>query len=697
MGKGRVAARLPDEVVSDLKRSGLDVGDARLLRIEARTAAQLREQTKLGSRSGYVLPYFDLDGKPTTYHRVRFLGEQSPVEVLSHGALKYWQPPKALPHLYFPPYLSWRAVLDDVAQPLYLVEGEKKAALGVKLLKRAFAGIGGVWSWTSKKAAVEVIPDLLPFLKPGRRVILVFDTEAVENVQVYAAREALTSAIWKRGAAPEILTLPALSDREKTGLDDFLVAKGPKAVRAFEELAPVPSEYALALNEVSNELCYIEQQHAVYSFKTGALFDRPQRLTQLAYANRKVWTMDRAGKMVEKNVVAEWLSWSGRRAHTALAYEPAGKPVTERNELNVWPGWGVTPKRGPVTLFLELLDRFFEGATSEHRRWFLRWLAYPLQHPGQKLATAVVLFSREHGTGKTLIGETIGRIYGKNFTVLNAEALHSPFNTWARHKQFVLGEELTGSERRADAERLKLLVTQERVVINAKFQPSYELPDRANYLLTTNHADALNLDVYDRRFFVHEVISDKLPAEFFQRYDRWYRSDAGAGAIFQYLLDFDLGDFGRRDPAPATKAKVEMQSLSDQPVDFNVRQVIEAPEAFLNVGGKPIERDLFKTSELLIILDPEGRKRLTEHALAKALRRAGIRQLEPTRVSSGPARLYAIRNQRRWLDSTHAERAAHYDGVPISDVKPDPKVQVRKASARRIARKRKAVKRGKKR
>lgn len=650
--------RLPADVLADLARSGLTAVDARVLRISALSPAQAKVLTKLGSRSAYKLPYFDLDGTPSTFLRVRFLGEASPVEQRDGKSLRYWQPPKSSPHLYFPPYIKWRAVLADPTETIYVVEGEKKAALGTKLLQRPVVGLGGIWSWGSRKAGISVVPDLVPFLAAGRKVVLVFDAEPVENADVTAAREHLANAVWQRGATPLILTLPLVDDA-KTGLDDFLLARGTEA---FNAIVPLQTEYSQALLNLNSELCYIESHHAIYHPRTGTLFARTQQLTQLAYAHRKILSFDRAGNPVEKNLVAEWLGWAGRRSHSALAYDPGVGPITEKNELNVWPGWPLEPKRGPVTLFLELVDRFFEGVRAEERAWFLRWLAYPLQRPGTKLATATVLFSRDHGTGKTLLGQTMGRIYGQNYVVLNAEALHSPFNTWARHRQFVLGEELTGSERRADAERLKLLVTQERVTINAKFQPAYELPDRCNYLLTTNHADALNLDVYDRRFFVHEVVADKLPTSFFRSYDKWYRSDAGAAALFAYLLDLDVKGFEPLGAALLTRAKGEMQQLSDLPVDYLIKELLDAPERFLSLAGKPVERDLFTPRELVTLIDPDGRRKFSEQAVAKALRRVGIRQLDVTRTKSGAVRLYALRNQERWVSAPHVARAKHYDG-----------------------------------
>src|ERR1044072_7309831 len=93
--------------------------------------------------------------------------------------------------------------------------------------------------------------------------------------------------------------------------------------------------------------------------------------------------------------------------------------------FNVWPGWGCEPKKGDITLWKKLLDHLFTDADKEDRIWFERWLAYPLQHPGTKMYSAAVMHGIYHGTGKSLIGFMMGKIYGRNFTEVSKDMLDS--------------------------------------------------------------------------------------------------------------------------------------------------------------------------------------------------------------------------------------------------------------------------------
>src|SRR6185503_6991791 len=167
------------------------------------------------------------------------------------------------------------------------------------------------------------------------------------------------------------------------------------------------------------------------------------------------------------------------------------------------PGWHCTPRAGSVKLWQKLVDHLFTGSEPEAKKWFIQWLAYPLQHPGTKLLTSCVIHSRFQGNGKTLLGEVMRFVYGKNFKSISQEAFSGAFNSWASKKQFVCGDDISGSDKRKEIDRLKLFITQTHLTVNEKFKNEYEIRDTISYLWSSNHADVLYLEALDRRFFVH--------------------------------------------------------------------------------------------------------------------------------------------------------------------------------------------------
>ena len=198
-----------------------------------------------------------------------------------------------------------------------------------------------------------------------------------------------------------------------------------------------------------------------------------------------------------------------RQEADKLTYKPGEDQIID-NQFNTWPGWGTEPKEGDVQPFLRLINHLMQGAEDEAIKWLLQWFAYPIQNPGVKMFSSVVFHGNKHGTGKSLIGYTVGQIYGKNFTELSQSDLDASFNEWAENTQFVMGDEITGSNKRQYSDYLKKLITQKEIRINAKHIRSYNIPDCINYFFTSNKADSFFLEDNDRRYFIHDIIADPL-------------------------------------------------------------------------------------------------------------------------------------------------------------------------------------------
>lgn len=68
------------------------------------------------------------------------------------------------------------------------------------------------------------------------------------------------------------------------------------------------------------------------------------------------------------------------------------------------------------------------SVTEAERRWFWQWLAYPIQHPGTKLFSAVLIIGPQ-GSGKNLLGMLMQAIYGRNYRLIGPGELHGDFNS----------------------------------------------------------------------------------------------------------------------------------------------------------------------------------------------------------------------------------------------------------------------------
>lgn len=643
-------------MLKDLKRSGLTDADARKAGYKPLSAKDTNDLTGIRAES-YLIPYHDVNGNPSDFWRVRY----TEVPLGAFGTMRkrpprYSQLLNTLPYFYFPSRIDWTGISQDASEPIAITEGEKKAEKACKSGIPCIA-VGGVWAWRSKKKGVPAIADFDAIKWKDRRVWLVFDNDLMTNPLVIGALAGLSSQLHKRGAHVYIKYLP--KGPGKIGLDDYLLKRN---VAAFLKLREDEYKKSARIWQLNNRLAWIKRISATYDFETSRMYPTKATL-QYAFTDDHFEEPRANGEGFKTVLSADaWAAWPERRKYFDIGYSPGDDPVftdDDVEKVNTWAGWGVEPEPGTVKPFLDLLDYLFDGE-PELRAWLLQWLAYPLQNPGAKVLTAVLLHSRRQGIGKSFVGYLMGDIYGENFNVISQDELQSSFNDWVVSKQFILGEEITGNNSRREADRLKNMLTREVLNVNIKYQPGYRMADCANYLFTSNHVDALFLDDYDRRTFVHEIRGPAKPDAFYKRIDVWRDKYKGA-TLFHYLLNaVDLSGFNPKSPAPASGAKDDMIALSKSDLDLAVITLAENPNDILRFKDTLIDRDLFTTSEVVSYLRFPDSRNISNIALSKALRRAGFRR-RIVYTSEGTKRLWAVRNVRKWNAASDGSWVKHYD------------------------------------
>ena len=244
-----------------------------------------------------------------------------------------------------------------------------------------------------------------------------------------------------------------------------------------------------------------------------------------------------------------------------VGFDPSGKDRMVK--LNTWKGWPMQPKAGACDKLLGLLHYLCgnEANGDEIFRWVLRWMAYPLQHPGAKMASAIIMHGPQ-GTGKSTVWQCLAKIYGDYATVLNQRGLEDRFNSdWVDSKLFILAEEVvTRAEMWHIKNELKELITGEWIRVNPKNIAAYRQRNQVNGVFLSNENQPLPLDNDDRR---HCVIYTP-PALSEAEYDEVFLEieNGGVDALYQYLLDLELGDFHPKKRPPMTDAKRDLIALS---------------------------------------------------------------------------------------------------------------------------------------
>lgn len=638
----------------------------KLLGLKPCTAAECAALKLPATAAGFVLPYFDLSGKPTKFFRYRYLEETRKGFALQTDKkpLRYGQPASTVNEVYFPPLLDWRKHLSSGA-PVILTEGELKAACATSLGLPTI-GLGGVWCFMSKRAEVALLPQLAAIDWKSRLVVICYDSDAVTNPDVVLAEGTLARRLLAQGAVVRIARIPTNGDR-KVGLDDYLAAHGAETFKTKVLAKAFEFTPSAALHDFNVRVVYIHQPGIVYSYERKMMI-APAAFVQHAYANEQYeeYSVDANGNTKVKTLqtAAEWLKWPGRAELTGITYAPGQSQITDEGKLNTWPGWGVTDAvKGDVSPWKELLDHLF-GEEKAARTYFERWCAYPIQHPGAKMAVAAALWGSVHGSGKTMVGHVLMRLYGENATEVKDHDLQSARFEWAENKQFVLADDITGDDNRKVTRRFMTMITQSLIRLDIKYVKSFTLPDCINYYFTANDPDLFHLDDDDRRFFIWECLCGKLPVELRNRLLRWRDSKEGKEALMHYLLTLPLGDFDPQAEAMVTDAKTDMQLLGKSDLGAWVARLKESPDSVL---GTRFRGDLFTAEELHLLYDPLGTKRASANALSRELKRAGFRRPatgSPLKTAQGMRRVFVIRNPDRWTSAKHGtwnEACKHYD------------------------------------
>ena len=251
-----------------------------------------------------------------------------------------------------------------------------------------------------------------------------------------------------------------------------------------------------------------------------------------------------------------------------VGFDPA---CTDTNiHCNLWRGWPTTPVQGCCEYAIDLL-RYMCGSDSDSEalfQWVIKWIAYPIQHPGAKMQTALVIHGPQ-GTGKNMLFELVMWMYGEYGRIVGQDAIEDKFNSWAsRVCMLVFDEVVARSDLYHIKNKLKSFITNNDIRINPKNSPAYNEKNHANVVFLSNESMPTILEQDDRR---HCVIwtPEKLSPEFYSGFRREIENGGGA-AFLHYLLHLDLGDFGPASKPPMTEAKREL-----------IKQGLDSPDRFM--------------------------------------------------------------------------------------------------------------------
>ena len=344
--------------------------------------------------------------------------------------------------------------------------------------------------------------------------------------------------------------------------------------------------------------------------------------------------------------------WSDHPERQIVRIENVGfDPACTDKEIhcNLWSGWPTTPAAGKCEHLIGLLEYMCakESRPDDLFQWVLRWLAYPIQHPGAKMQTTIVVHGPQ-GTGKNMFFEVIMGIYGRYGRIIDQSAIEDKFNDWASRKLFLIADEVVArSDLYHVKNKLKAFITGEWIRINPKNMAAYDERNHVNMVFLSNEAMPTIVEQDDRR---HAVIwtPEKLSPDFYNGL-RAEIDNGGGAALHHFLLHLDLGDFGPSSKPPMTDAKKE---LIDQSLDSPSRFVLAFEKG--DVEGFPAKG---APALLMPCLSQDFYELYCEWC-----RRQGLKSLNQPKFMNAVDRKHQGRVERKRVGSGNPVRVLHLPG-----------------------------------
>ncbi|MBC3931991.1 DUF5906 domain-containing protein [Undibacterium curvum] len=290
----------------------------------------------------------------------------------------------------------------------------------------------------------------------------------------------------------------------------------------------------------------------------------------LLYGTKTVWDAEKkvvvnfdAMALARGELATRWLQHPLRQEkdHDKLVFDPTQK-VDPETHINMFEGFQIKPRHddAKATLVLRLLESLCstEANGADVFVWVLRWLAYPLQHPGAKMQTALLFFGDKQGTGKSLFFEGIIKpIYGKHGATGGQNQLDANYSAWRSQKLYVLFEEiLSRQDKYSSFGLVKHLITGRDTPITQKFKDDRFEANHLNVVMLSNEFQAVPIEPEDRRFQVVEArnpLDLELLAELVAQLDKGL-----VEAFYDFLLRYPLADFNPHTKPIMTQSKQRM-------------------------------------------------------------------------------------------------------------------------------------------
>lgn len=442
--------------------------------------------------------------------------------------------------------------------------------------------------------------------------------------------------------------VPQYEDEVWFARDDFSNKKSEQVAPLGQQELPIKEALVEAVNKD-----YVWDTHGlqIYSLKTRMYVRKDGFISH--YQNQQVPVGD--NKYV--SLGSYWIKSPQRRDVNGFVLAPSQGEITSTGAFNTWRGYACAPAEGDITPFTDVFNHLLPVEVD--RKFISQWLAKLIQSPEIPFKVALAIHGRMQGTGKNTIFEAVAELlHPQHWHVIGNAQLTSTFNDWQLDKVFIIGDEVSNSSSRSEADLMKRYITATENNINPKGFPALRQPNLIKYVLLSNRDEIVHIEGEDRRYYVAETIGTPLPKPMADRFYSWKKA-GGLSHLLHHLLHYDASLFDPTAPAPMTIAKAGVIEAGKSGLDAWVEEEISERVA----KGKI----LVSVSDVLHVYQQTTRQPSSAVAVSNSLKRAGcVKVPKQALLRSGRRiRLYSLVDHEKYQDMPDSVLGKEYEGMPL--------------------------------
>lgn len=354
---------------------------------------------------------------------------------------------------------------------------------------------------------------------------------------------------------------------------------------------------------------------------------------------------------------------SRKESVESLAFHPGEKSIFVYNKkryANTFTDCSPTPIE-PMKDELDKINWLFGRIDDvEYREWLKQFYAHIVQHPGTKIRTAPLIWSKVQGNGKSTIVGTIPKLLvGEDYyTEVTQGELNSDHNDFLIGKWHITLAEFragTRGEREAISKKVENWIADDVLAIHPKGTKGYSIPNHLVVTASTNKDDAAMIDAHDRKWAVHELnVPAMTHAEKEWLFTAFLRTSRAPAVLRHYFLNLPITIFDPNADAPRTEARTNMVESS---IAADLEMLITAFEE----RSEPLSKGVILARDVAEYVRRNSTSKPSNERIGRILAGPPFNGI-PKKISIGASQFRIIAFDPKWLDVPAKEIMAHING-----------------------------------